>query len=110
MQPLEKNRRKLIWLGIYPADKATRLEKFLYAIHAVAVFSLTFAVFSASLMFFIKFLSIDLETVLFGIWQINVFITVLSMFVIMFFLRQKLKMAFGTLSYIYSASKQKFII
>lgn len=76
MLPMETNQQVLSRLCLKPADHITIPKRLFNAAYTIVMVSLTVAVFISSLMFFLKFLPIDLETALFPIWQINGFFTV----------------------------------
>lgn len=79
MHPLQTNQRVLMRLCIIQGIKTTNTDRFFNSVYAIVVFSSTLAVFISSLIFFVKFIPIDLETALFAVWQINGFMTVISL-------------------------------
>lgn len=110
MEPLKTNRRVLTWLCICLPNKDTRsIYEWIYAIFSWTVFTLNLCAFLFSALFFIKFISTDLESCLFALFQIFGAANVVYMTIIAFFHRQKIRAIFEGLSNIYAASKNEII-
>lgn len=106
MKPLLTNQKVLMWLCIYPvnenASKFVKLARvaFTFLVIITELFGLI-----ASVVFFMKFFSVDLEKSLYTIFQIVALISNLYMFVVLCGYRYKIIDVFKHLTEIYNASK-----
>lgn len=81
MKPLETNRSVLIWFCLYPFDKNMKLHlKLLYTIFALSIFLMNVCALVSSIVFFFKFLSINLEESFYSLFQITGIFGVIGMF------------------------------
>lgn len=106
MEPLPTSRRVLTWLCIYPANETTSAQKKLvFAAYSLLVILALVAADVSSWMFYLKFVSVDLETSLMADFQIFGFAMELYIFPVMLLSRLKVKSTFESLAEIYDASK-----
>lgn len=71
MEPLMTNKKVLMWLSVYPfADGASKWKKKLSILLAFYVFISQICSVVASVAFFLKFMSTDLERSLYAIFQV----------------------------------------
>lgn len=106
MTPLETNRLILTWLCVYPADEnATELHKILRLLFGIGVFVANLLVFIASIVFLVKFASIDIEEALFSVIQLAGTSNIIYVSVIIFVVRHKFVGLFKSLDKIYEQRK-----
>lgn len=106
MTPLETNRLILTWLCVYPADKnVTEQYKTLRLLFGIGVFVANLLVFIASIVFLVKFASIDIEEALFTLIQLAGTLNILYVSVIIFVVRHKVVGLFKSLDKIYEQRK-----
>lgn len=111
MKPLATNQRVLTWLNLHPADEtAKRMEKAAYALVYLTIAVVYLTLFASSVMYFLKFISVDLKESLAAVIQIAPAISLLNAMVFTFLLRNKTAAVFKKLSDIYEASKKKYQI
>lgn len=100
------NQRVLIWLCAYPTEGLD--EKHENCSH-IAFTSLAFTVFMgflfASIAYFMKFSTIDLNETLYATIQITAALPMMKALVIMIFKRRQFKALFESLSNFYDASE-----
>lgn len=106
MKPLRTNQRVLIWLYAYPTERTD--EQHDNCSH-IAFTSLVFTVYIgfliASIAYFIKFSTIDLNETLYATIQITAALPMMKALVIMILKRRKFRDLFESLSRIYDASE-----
>lgn len=105
MRPLERNRRVLTWLCLYPPnDDTSTVMKWIYPIAPFAFFIVDLTAIIASALFFWKFRSTDIGKALNGCWQIAGFALTIYQFTVMYLSRHNIKQALDALSDIYNSS------
>lgn len=105
MRPLETNRLLMTWLSLHPASNNTSTAmKSVYMRITVACISSKLSFLLASIVYFWKFVWIDLGMALKAFWAIVIIATLLYSFAVMIFSRQKIEQTYETLSIIYDAS------
>lgn len=110
MEPLSTNQRVLRWLCICPATKNTSESiKWARVLFSWTIFTLNLFAFVLPVLFFVKFISTDLESCLYALFQIPTTGNIVYMTIIAFFLRHKITAVFENLSIIYAASKNQNI-
>lgn len=105
MKPLVTNQRVLTWLCVYPGEKTTsKIKQLAYIIFSLIVFSGILSSLIASVAYFMKFVSIDLEVALYAVSQIAAAASVLYAIVMTYFSRHGIASIFHKLSEIYDKS------
>lgn len=106
MKPLVTNQKVLTWICICPVDKnATKFEKSArIGITSLIVITL-FCGFIASVVFFVKFVSIDLEKSLYTVFQIVGTLLILYSFIVLYLFRNEINAIFEHLTEIYDECK-----
>lgn len=106
MKPLVISHRILTWLCMCPADESTRRStKIFYAIFGLTIFSINLCNISAGTAFVLKFISTDLESALYGVFNAIAPASMMYVMIATLFLRYEVKGIFDKLSRIYDASK-----
>lgn len=109
MKPLTVHRQMLTWLSICPPEaNATLMKKYLYIIFTVLDIIIVFGVTSASLVYFVKMVLIDLQESLYALLQIVVYFGIIYVIFVAILLRHKISGIFDKLSLIYETCKNKF--
>lgn len=102
IKPLETNRRVLIWLCMFlPDETASKREKLTYIVFTVCGVCTILSMLAASVTFFVKFVSIDLEESLYALVKISAYLCLTYMMIVVFILRHKISDIFEKLSTIY---------
>lgn len=106
MVPLKTTKRVLIWLSMCKPDAPfTVCEKFThYSLLLIYINSMVWT-FIACLLFFIRFVSIDLTESLYALINITSSTDIIYGFIIGYINREKISMLFKNLSKIYEARK-----
>lgn len=103
---LETNQRVLTWLCMHPPDEsATAWKRMAYIIAALIIFAVLLSATIAHIVYFLKFVSTDLEGSLVALMIIDGMIGFVYSFVTAFNLRYKIQTIFENLTSIYEASK-----
>lgn len=90
-----------------PADENTRRStQIFYAIFGLTIFSINLCNISAGTAFVLKFISTDLESALYGVFNAIAPASMMYVMIATLFLRYEIKGIFDKLSRIYDASKQ----
>lgn len=106
MEPLVTNRRVLTWFCMFPADANTSQWKmFVYFLITFVTVSCMTVNLIASIVFFFKFASSDVESALFGMFQICGSFSICYMFIAVYPSRHKVIAVFQRLTGIYRESK-----
>lgn len=111
MNPLQKNQRVLVWLCMLSTDKlATIWKKLAYIIFTsiLCITSMNIAIWP-SVFYLRKYLSIDLESCLYALFQILLGASMLYAY-ILFLPRKRLDIIFINLAKIYRKSKYCILI
>lgn len=107
MEPLSTTRWVSTWLSMYPApEDSTEPQKIAYKACGLLVFLGPASFAMATLAFFLKYLSIDLESSLYALFQVLAFTSITYSFVVAFILRKKILLIFDQLSRIYDERKK----
>lgn len=105
MKPLVTNQRVLTWLNVCPVEEtATKREKNLYFTFNVFILIIALGMMIGSVLFLIKYWSIDLEAALLAFFQISVMFGFLYMTLTAYVLRQKITAIFTNLTDIFNES------
>lgn len=108
MKPLLMNQRVLTWLCMLPMDEAsTKTEKLGCIAFAIGVTLIIYSGFLASLIFFLKFVSSDLEESLYALFQVVGMFSTANAIVVAILMRHKIPSIFTNLSKIYDERKFK---
>lgn len=111
MKPLPTNQRVLTWLCLFPASENTsNFVKLGYIVLTFVCITCMTANLIASVAFFIKSVSTELEKSLFALFQIVGSLSVWYMFITVFPSQHKIHAIFRRLSQIYDESKNCFIV
>lgn len=106
MNPLSLNRKWLTWLCVYPIENdASRKKKIACVAFALTVILVLTLALIASVVFFLRFVSNDLEGALYALSFIIGFSACLYIVLIAFIKRQKIVLVFSDLAQIYDSSK-----
>lgn len=106
MKPLVTTTLVCRWFCICaPEDNSTTSKKIAYILLTSIAFVVTLALVAASMTFFMKNVSNDLEEALYALCQIVVHSGLLYVIIVAFFLRHKIRVIFNSLAEIYDASK-----
>lgn len=107
--PLKTNRRVLTWLCMCPANEATeKWKKIAYTSLSITAVLLIVCAFFASVAYFGKFASTDLEEALYALFQIIGAVSLLFAITIAYFSRNKIDAIFENLTKIYRKSENRF--
>lgn len=106
MKPLNTNKQALIWLCAYSSDEpADKQSTFAHIIFTIFVIGTYVCFLSASIAYFLKYATIDLNETLYVLIQILAALPMMKALVIMIFLRDKFTTLFESLAAIYEACK-----
>lgn len=106
IKPLATNQRVLTWLCVYPAEKTTcKFKQMAYIFFSFVVFSGILSSLIASVAYFMKFVSIDLEVALYAVSQIAAAASVLYAIAMTYLSRRGITAIFQKLNEIYDQSK-----
>lgn len=104
--PLPTTRCILTWLAVYPSDKSDKKwKKFASIIICLVIFIANVCGLIASIAFFMKFISIDLEGSIYASYQITGILPLLLAMLISFVLRSNIIDIFEKLTKIYNDRK-----
>lgn len=106
MKPLVTNQQVLTWLCICKNETSSRMEKLAHISFSVFVSVFLFWGDLSSLMFFIKFATVDLEESLYALFQVAGLSGMVYLIFVVPFSRHAIAATFDSLSKIYDASKQ----
>lgn len=105
MKPWPTTRSFLTWLCVHPAENATsRSKKLFYKVVTLLIFANFFFNFVSSVMFFEKFVQINLVEALHALLQITGFFSYLYLAISTYFLRFKVNKILDMSEDLYSAS------
>lgn len=106
MKPLYTNKQALIWLCAYSSDETPDKRSTLaHIIFTMFVIGTYVCFLSASIAYFIKYATIDLNETLYVLIQILAALPMMKALVIMIFLRDKFTTLFESLAAIYDSCK-----
>lgn len=102
MKPLVSYSRILTWFCVYPEDKnIKKLENAFHVIFCVCIFSGNVIGLITSFAFFLKFLSIDLGSSLYAMFQIICCVGTIYGIILILIIRKSITNTFKNLSKIY---------
>lgn len=111
MKPLVMNRRVLTWLCVFPLDEVTtRKGKLTCIVFSFGVSLTIFSGLTGSVVFFLKFMSTDLEESLYSLFQIAAIFSSANAIVVAFVMRHRIPKMFVNLTRIYEKCKCDFQI
>lgn len=106
MRPLVTAQKLLTWLCIRPDDiPVNRWKKLAQTFFTAAILMVILCVLFGSILFVIKFFSIDLKTSLAAITQVYSYLPTLYMFIIAMMMRGKINEILTNLNEIYDERK-----
>lgn len=108
MQPLATSRKILYLFCVYPADEVD-WKKIACGIFTISNFLTNIIGLLASAAFFVKFVTVNLEVSLYGLFTVFGFAISIYAIIIIYFARHKIYNIFVTLSQIYDESKNQLI-
>lgn len=104
--PLETNRRLLTWVSVMQTDKDVGiLKRFAYKISGLIIFATCFSVTIASITYYLKLASTNLEKSLYSLAQIAAFTSMTYIIIVTFFIRNQIPSIFDGLYKICRTSK-----
>lgn len=102
MKPLKTTQRMLTWLRVLPANKnASKWQKCSYLALVLVLIITAIAVFSSSLLYVMKFKSVEFADTLMAFRQLVAATSMANSIVVAYFLRHKIPSIFDKLSEIY---------
>lgn len=102
MKPLVMNQRVLTWLCVFPLDEAaTMKEKLTCITFSIGVILTIFSGLTGSVVFFLKFVSTDLEESLYALFQIAAIFSTSNAIVVAVLMRHRIPAMFSNLTEIY---------
>lgn len=102
------NQRVLTWLCVFPLDEvATMKENMTCIAFSIGVILTIFSGMTGSIVFFLKFVSTDLEESLYALFQIAALISTINAIVVVILLRHRIPGMFKNLTGIYEECKLK---
>lgn len=103
---LQTNRLVLKWLCIQPMDEGeSPWKRFYHAIFTFIQLTMNVGMFATSVVFAWENIYIDLQVVLYALFQMACSFAVIYMWIVAFLLRGKIAAFLGTLSEVYDARK-----
>lgn len=106
INPLKTNQQVFTWLCVCPPDKsASNLQKKMHFALILTVAAIIFSTLVSSFTFFLKYISVDFEACLYGLFQVAAKMSALNVVVAGLIYRRHITDIFKDLSKIYAASK-----
>lgn len=105
MKPLVTNQKVLIWLYLCAVDDVSLRTNLAHIALGATAFLLLILGNVASVLFVLKFVSVDLKLSLFALYQIFAISSILYLMIAAFILRHKIHDIFAMLQEIYCESK-----
>lgn len=106
MKPLITNQRILIWMCAYPTKRTDDIfQRLSHILFSIFVFLTNISCFTASIAYFLKYATSDLNETLYATIQIAASFPMITVSLMIFFLRNKFKALFENLNKIYDHSK-----
>lgn len=107
MRPLQSTERVLIWLCLLPADKPLNpWAKLSHICLAAVVVTMTSMYLAASIAYFIRVVSTDLDESIYASFQITGILPTNVTFMVLFCMRYKIERIFNKFSEIYAESEK----
>lgn len=110
MKPLKTTRQVLTWFFVYDGLNSSRAQKLLYMTIVFITFAIIACHLAASAAFILEFVSMDLESSLYAMYQITAWTPALYMIIVALATRAKITALFSGLEDLYCASKLIFCI
>lgn len=108
MKPLVMNQRVLTWLCVFPMhESAAMKEKLTCIVFSIGVILTIFSGLIGSVIFFLKFVSTDLEESLYALFQIAAIFSTSNAIVVAVQMRHRIPTMFKNLTTIYEKCKLK---
>lgn len=102
IKPLNLDQEVLTWLCVLPAEKSTsKWRKRTYIAFVLAAILCVLTVTLSSLMYALKFMSIDLQKSLIGLESVFAAIQMANSIVVLFLIHHKIPIIYGNLTEIY---------
>lgn len=106
MKPLVTAKRMLTWLSVFPIDKNVSITKRLgYMSFTAIILTCLLSAMISSSVFFVKYISIDLQQSLYAVLHLTLVVQALYMYAVIYRMRNKTKLAFEHLTNIYDQCK-----
>lgn len=106
MKILKTLKLVLTWFWVYNTEVETgKLMKILHAFGGLSVFAIITSHAITSLLFFVEYISIDLEESLYALFQFVAFLGLVYVIVVVFSLRNRITTILTNLTEIYAESK-----
>lgn len=105
MKPLATNQRWLIWFCMCSAAESTSKKRQLfYVLFTFVMSAFILAGLVSSILFFVKFISVDFKSCLYAVFQIAASVAVINLMIVGLMNRNQIANIFTKLSDIYAAS------
>lgn len=109
--PLATCQRVLTWISVYPvANDISIWKKILFKLFPLVIFATDLAGLTASVVFFWRYISTNLEECLYAIFQISGLLGMANSVIVTFILRHKIPLIFNSLANIYETSKFQNVV
>lgn len=109
MRPLQTTEQVLTWLCLLPADKMiSDWRKLSYILLTAVIVTSIMAYLPASVAYFMRFYSTNLDGSFYALFQITGLLPIITMIVVSFGFRHKIKLIFDKFTKIYAESKEIF--
>lgn len=106
--PLITCQRVLTWISVCPVAKNTSIwKRILFKLFPLVIFITDLAGLIASVVFFYRFISTNLEECLYAVFQIAGLLGMANSIIVTFIRRHKIPLIFKSLADIYKYSKYK---
>lgn len=111
MNPLKTNKLVLTWFCVYPAEEnESSIVTFARVLFSLGIVFGMVSAFIGSVVFFYRFILIDLESSLGALFQISAYLSTIYMIGVSAFMRRRLVAIIDELEMIYKASKFSTIV
>lgn len=109
MKPLATTRQVLTWLCIFQPDNSVgNMKKLLYTVFSLGLFGFLVCQVISSACFFLRFVTVDMETSLYAIYPICSWTSASYVFVVAYISRHKISSLFTELTAIFDTSTSQF--
>lgn len=110
MIPLKRTKQVLTWLCVYPADKsASKSTRLKHIVFSSVLFILNLNGLAASAAYFLKFVSNDLESALYALFQTDSLTAIAYTNIVLLLSQHKIVPVFEGLTQIYKESESFFV-
>lgn len=111
MIPFKTTKWTMTWLCMCPTTKSwNKRKKLIRAVLTLTIIALILCMLVAHLVYFLKFMSVNLGDSLFALMNVIAISDILYGMIVEFFLRHQIGAIFKKLSMIYKASKSTYLI